>query len=225
MTLQGRGLLAIWNGIARGRDADFVEWHVREHMRERVGLPGFISGRRYTAIEAHPAYFNFYEVETPAVLLSPEYLARLNDPTPWTRDVVADFTDTARTVCRVAETTGCGIAGLAEVLWFDAPPAADAAPFVASLARQRGVVAAHLAVAEGAAGTQTAEHRLRGGPDREWSAVLIVEMVMQSARAALADGPLSPAALAAAGLGGLAGRGFYALDFALTRADVTSGAA
>ena len=55
MALRGKGALAIWNGIADGVDADFIEWHVKEHMPERVGLPGFLSGRRYTAIDGHPA--------------------------------------------------------------------------------------------------------------------------------------------------------------------------
>lgn len=54
----GQGVLAIWNGIAPEAEAEFVAWHVREHIPERVGLPGFLRGRRYVGdAEAHPRYF------------------------------------------------------------------------------------------------------------------------------------------------------------------------
>ena len=85
MALQGKGLLAIWNNIADGGDTEFLNWHIREHIPERVSISGFLRGRRYIAHEGHPKYFNFYETETPQILLSPAYRARLNAPTPWTR--------------------------------------------------------------------------------------------------------------------------------------------
>jgi len=64
MPLLGTGVLAIWNGLAPGYDAEFVEWHVKEHIPERVGVPGFLRARRYFAVDGAPAYFNFYETET-----------------------------------------------------------------------------------------------------------------------------------------------------------------
>ena len=36
MPLLGTGVLAIRNGLAPGYDAEFVEWHVKEHIPERV---------------------------------------------------------------------------------------------------------------------------------------------------------------------------------------------
>ena len=63
MALLGTGVLAIWNGIDPEAEADFVAWHVREHIPERVVLPGFRRGRRYVALDGEPAYFNFYETE------------------------------------------------------------------------------------------------------------------------------------------------------------------
>jgi hypothetical protein len=224
MALAGRGLLAIWNGIAPGQEAEFLAWHVAEHMPERVGLPGFLSGRRYTAIDGTPAYFNFYEVQTPAVLRGPEYLARLDAPTEWTRRVVAHFTDTARTICRLVASAGCGTGGLAEVLRFaDAPEDAAAAALVARLAATEGVVAAHAALAEGGAAPATAELRLRGKADAEWPAVLIVETASRAAAAALRAGPLAAEALRAAGWPEPAGRGLYGLDYALDRSDLGDG--
>ena len=54
MALIGQGVLAIWNGIKPEAEDDFVAWHVREHIPERVGLPGFVRGRRYVAGTALP---------------------------------------------------------------------------------------------------------------------------------------------------------------------------
>ena len=88
MALLGSGVLAIWNGIADTAEAEFVRWHVREHIPERVGLPGFLCGRRYAAVDGHPKYFNFYETVSTEVLNSRVYRDRLNNPTPWTRRVV-----------------------------------------------------------------------------------------------------------------------------------------
>jgi hypothetical protein len=49
MSILGQGFVAIWNGIAPEGREEFYEWHNREHMPERVGIPGFRRGRRYTA--------------------------------------------------------------------------------------------------------------------------------------------------------------------------------
>src|SRR5690606_28219746 len=85
MALLGSGVLAIWNGVEEGADQDFIEWHVLEHIPERVGIPGFLRGRRYIAVDGYPRYFNFYETENPDVLTSSPYRDRLNAPTDWTR--------------------------------------------------------------------------------------------------------------------------------------------
>jgi len=76
MGLLGKGVLAIWNGIAPEAEEDFVAWHVREHIPERLALPGFLRGRRYVALDGFPKYFNFYETTTADDLSSAAYRAR-----------------------------------------------------------------------------------------------------------------------------------------------------
>ncbi len=62
MALAGRALLAIWNGIAEEAEADFLAWHVREHIPERVAVPGFLRARRYVAPARRAALLHqFYE--------------------------------------------------------------------------------------------------------------------------------------------------------------------
>ena len=46
MPLLGSGVLAIWNGIDPEAEAEFVEWHVREHIPERVARKAIRGHRR-----------------------------------------------------------------------------------------------------------------------------------------------------------------------------------
>ena len=101
------GILAIWNNCAPGYEAEYEQWYQTEHLRERLSVPGFRRGRRYEAVDGEPAYFTYYEVETPAVLQSDCYAQRINNPTPMTERIMsAVFTDMSRTVCRRAFSLG-----------------------------------------------------------------------------------------------------------------------
>lgn len=100
MTLAPPGILAIFNNVAPDRKAQFEEWFQHEHLQERLGLPGFLLGRRYEALKGTPEYFNFYVTRSADVLSSSEYRMRLNNPTPMTRKVMTEiFKDMIRTVC------------------------------------------------------------------------------------------------------------------------------
>ena len=82
MPLLGEGVAAIWHNVAPEVQDDYNHWHCYEHVPERVGIKGFLRGRRYVAIEGEPEFFHFYETETVATLTSEAYLTRLNNPTP-----------------------------------------------------------------------------------------------------------------------------------------------
>ena len=84
MSLLGNGALMIWHDIATDGESDYNEWHSKEHMLERVAVPGFHRGHRGRAVSGSPQYINWYEVDDVDVLTSKAYLDRLNDPTPWT---------------------------------------------------------------------------------------------------------------------------------------------
>ncbi len=95
------GILAIFNNVAPGREAEFEAWFQHEHLAERIAVPGFLIGRRHEAIAGQPRYFNFYVTQSVEVLKSAAYLGRLDDPTPMTRMVMSEvFKDMIRTVCR-----------------------------------------------------------------------------------------------------------------------------
>lgn len=231
MALLGAGVLAIWNGMAPGADADFAAWHVREHMPERLGVPGFLRGRRYAAIDGEPPYFNFYETESPAILTSPAYVARLNDPSPWTRRVVAQFRDTSRTVCDVAASLGDGEGGVVETIRLGT--ASDAAAFERSvregvmlpLMEAPGITGVHLLRGrpEDSAGGTT-EKTLRGQPDAVADWILLVEAIGAEEARAARHGAGSTAALERAGAAPGCQRGIYRLQFGLnSKQDGTGG--
>ena len=111
MSLLGKGALVIWHDITADGEADYNEWHSKEHLLERVGVPGFRRGHRLQAVSGSPRYLNLYEVEDLATLTSQPYLDRLNDPTPWTQRALGHFRDNNRTLCRVAASIGNGVCG------------------------------------------------------------------------------------------------------------------
>jgi hypothetical protein len=99
VTITRPGILAIFNNVAPGREAEFEEWFQHEHLQERLGVPGFLLGRRHEAVAGEPRYFNFYVTRSVEVLSSADYRMRLNNPTSMTRKVMTEiFKDMIRTV-------------------------------------------------------------------------------------------------------------------------------
>jgi hypothetical protein len=121
MALLGQGVVAIWNDVAPEGLAEFYEWHHREHMPERVGIPGFLRGRRYITVRGAPEFFTLYEATGADVLAGPHYLERLNNPTPLTRHVIPKyFQNMVRGVCNVRFSVGVGEGGWLITLRFAA---------------------------------------------------------------------------------------------------------
>ncbi|MEQ3553822.1 hypothetical protein WIS52_25385 [Pseudonocardia nematodicida] len=98
--------IAIWNDIDTDFDDEFNEWHTREHMPERVSIPGFLRGRRYEAIDADIAYFTYYELAGPEVLTGGDYRAKLDAPTDWSLKATQRFRNNIRGVCDDLLVTG-----------------------------------------------------------------------------------------------------------------------
>ena len=80
----GKAALAMWWDMAPAMRAEFEDWHSHEHFPERLSLPGFLRASRWAGVDTD-GFFVMYELKAHEDLSSPEYLARLNDPTPWSR--------------------------------------------------------------------------------------------------------------------------------------------
>lgn len=214
--LAGEAVVAIWNGIApEGREA-FYAWHLREHIPERVGIPGFRRGRRYAAADAdtHPEFFTLYEADTMGVLQGADYANRLNAPTPWTRAATAHFRDTSRAIARVVASDGPGMGGALLTLRFAVADPGGAAGRLAAAVRDVAasaprVTGAHLCAGDDAAsraGTAESAGRADMQAPPSWFALV------EATDSAALDGILPDAALAAAGADGPVLRGRYRLE-------------
>jgi hypothetical protein len=175
-TLMGRGAVLIWNDIAdEGRDA-FYEWHDKEHVPERLAIPGFRRGRRFAKRSHSPEWFTMYEADDLSVVTSPDYLARLNAPTPATQRTLQYFRNTSRAVCRVVHSVGASTGGHVLAVRLNVPSEhADVlCDYVVREAFPRamsftGVIACHLFVAdEDASHIPTAESSTRALDVPSW---------------------------------------------------------
>src|SRR5688572_11961263 len=160
------GILAIWNDIEPEGYEHFERWYNREHLQERVGVPGFRFGRRYEAVSGGDRrFFAFYEVDSPDVLTSPAYMQRLENSTPWTQKVMPSFRGMVRTVCDLRRSAGDLAGSFAVVLRadraFTPTPAADA--LVDELAAQPSIARVQIwTAAASQTKADTAEMKIRG---------------------------------------------------------------
>jgi hypothetical protein len=175
---QNAGVLIIWHDVAAGSDAAITDWYNTEHHAERLGVEGFLEAHRYRLVSGEGRQFlSLYRTRTPAVLSSPAYRARVEAPTPRTRELMPHYRNMSRTVCRLALSRGYAEGGGVATLAGTAP-IADAAidDIFARLLQLRGVLRCRWMVAEPAAMPVlgSAEGALRGGADGSvaWAAVI-----------------------------------------------------
>src|SRR3546814_15058199 len=81
-----------------GDTADHDDWHSYEHMHERLSVPGFVRATRWVATAGAPRYMVIYEVTGTDMAIAPAYLARPNNPTPWTSAMMPRFRSEDRRV-------------------------------------------------------------------------------------------------------------------------------
>jgi hypothetical protein len=173
VSLRGKAAVAIWHDIAPEGLAQFYAWHGGEHMPERLGIPGFLRGRRYEAIDAKLGFFNLYETRDTSVLTGDDYRARLNAPTPWTLSTVKHFRKVARSLCNVAWSQGAAEGGLIATHVPDGDIAQD---ILVRLAQAPGIAGVHLLIAdEAASGEVNAEARARGVANEVPRRTILVE--------------------------------------------------
>ena len=219
MTLLGRGAVTIWNDIDPAGRETFYSWHEQEHMIERVGIPGFLRGRRYIAIDAEIEWFTLYETTTAAVMSGADYLARLNSPTEWTRRAVREFRNVTRGLTEVMAGRGKtdGACLLVAGIVADDNAAArlrtEAGGLIDALAEIPGICAAHMTEADRAASrVETAEKRERGTPSEVPDMVVMIE-ASRPEPLGMAKAKLDDTLAAIQGLQLLRPSGTYRLEF------------
>jgi hypothetical protein len=175
--LCGRAFLAMWWEVAPGFEREFDRWHTVEHMPERLGVPGFLRGRRYRHVRQDRGVFQIYEAAHLEIFRSPAYLARLNAPTEWSNRVQPGLTNLVRGACQTLISLGEGIGGSLLTMRCPAGDADTLTAAAPAVSRLHGVTAVHVARHQpDVAKTETAETRLRpAAPPPEFDFVLLVE--------------------------------------------------
>ncbi|MGE7468522.1 hypothetical protein ACQKLX_03710 [Bosea sp. NPDC003192] len=110
--LKGCGLLSLWNGVDPERRGEYDLWHTREHVPERLAIPGMLRARRYHRGEGPlPEFLTLYELENTGVLDSEPYRALLQNPTPWSRSMRPSFRGFFRVGHLIELSRGGGVGG------------------------------------------------------------------------------------------------------------------
>jgi hypothetical protein len=178
----GSGALIAWHDVEEGREAEYLDWHSHEHMKERLAIPGFLQGRRYSVVGSGPQCLILYTVRDPNVFTSQTYLEHLKHPSDWTEQVMPALRNMNRSLCRVAASSGFGAGCCLQTIRFSPEPGREAhlrgvlTSEAQALAHQQGLCAAHLPIADQERSrTPTRETALRVGQDAVADWVLVVE--------------------------------------------------
>lgn len=97
MTEPRRGLLLVMIEVDPEYEEEFNRWYDEEHLPERLRCKGFLSARRFVAVEGSPKYLAFYDLESPEVLNDEAY-KRIEPPSAWTKKVSTHFLSSLRNV-------------------------------------------------------------------------------------------------------------------------------
>lgn len=148
LDMSGGAVLALWNGVEAARTREYNAWHTREHVPERISVPGMIGARRYVKSSGPlPDYLTLYTMNDTGVLKSEVYRSLLENPTDWSRAMRPSFRGFMRLCCRRLLTIGGGLGGSLAALVVD-----DAADLrspalrqdLENLLEERGLLAAHV---------------------------------------------------------------------------------
>jgi hypothetical protein len=219
MALLSDAVMILFCDVASGAQ-EHDDWHTWEHMHERLSIPGFLRGTRWTRRAGEPRYLIVYELADVAMARSPDYLERLNHPTPWTSATMARLRGMSRGFCRVVASAGYGLGRTATSIRLhtgDEAAGAWLAGEIARLASWRGMASAHLFVnAESA--PMTREQSIRGrDAGMEW--MVLATAYDGDALHHACDQHLDTSVLARHGLTAT-DRGTYELNFTATATEV-----
>jgi hypothetical protein len=121
-----RGLLLTLTEPPLAMEEEFNAWYDEEHLPERLAIPGFRSARRWVS---DGSYLATYELDSLGVLQSAAYLARYQNPTPWSKRCLAKCVTFKRWACEQIDPGGA-----------DPHPAAAGLVFTLDTAKLAGVL-------------------------------------------------------------------------------------
>lgn len=228
MSLLGKAAVAMWWSVRPERRAEFGDWHSHEHFPERMSIPGFRRGSRWTSATDAEGFFVLYELEQYDILTSKGYLDRLNAPTPWSTKMMPHHLGMVRSQCRVAASFGGGVATSLATIRIspqagrEAELQAQLSETLGALAQKPGLTGAHLLLTDTPRmSSPTTEQQIRGKDGAADWIMLLSGYDADEVERALAE-QLAPSALHAAGARDNLTIGRYRLAFTMTPQDVAA---
>lgn len=102
--------LFVWTDVDPAYEFDFNRWYDREHMEERIAIPGFIWGRRLRLTAgAGPRYLALYRTRDLGVFTSEAYQEAFKNQTDWSNRNFTRMRNPRRRVMRVPLEVGVGV--------------------------------------------------------------------------------------------------------------------
>jgi hypothetical protein len=222
MPIAGKGMLLTSMDIAASDEVDFNRWYDREHLEERVAIPGFIEARRYVAESASPKYLCLYSTQTIDVLDSAAYRDRLANPTEWSTTTMANFRNMIRCAAHITISKGSGRGAVLGLIRLRPQPGQDAALRDALHIELDpddldGIISMHLLEGDAALSGPTAELPATA-PGADWFVLIDgtdahAIATLMTTRFAAIDGPLAQQLSV----------GLYRLMWDLSKADIVQG--
>lgn len=110
------GYLFVWTNVDPAHEDDFNKWYDREHVEERIAIPGFTSGIRYIAGGDARRYLGLYRTRSLEAFQSAAYRQAFAHQTDWSVANLGRMRDCMRRVCSVEAETGVGTGAVLAVL-------------------------------------------------------------------------------------------------------------
>ncbi len=110
------GILFVWTDVDPNHEQDFNQWYDREHVKERVALPGFISGIRYQSVYGPRRYLGLYRTTSLDAFKTPAYFQAFRHQTPWSVSNLGRMHNPMRRVCSIGPESGAGTGSWLAVL-------------------------------------------------------------------------------------------------------------
>jgi hypothetical protein len=181
------GILVIRSDIAPEIEADYLAWLTREHTLERVGVAGFVSARIFRCCRCDVRrYMILYDLDSPSVVDSDAYLARLNNPTPWSARMMPHLGAFMRGGGAVVATAGAGNGSALLPLVLDDDALGDGPAVVNELAGRDGIVAVRLVEADAERTTAPSRERTLRSADASFERLLLIESLSPESAVAAA---------------------------------------
>jgi|SRR5581483_377229 len=175
-------MLAIWSDIGREHETDYLHWLTREHTLERVSTPGFLGVRVFRAMrEDVSRYFICYALESAGVVDSAPYVAKLNNPTPWSQRIMPLLRNFRRGGGPVRSRAGLGQAGFIAPLILDRACPPDVGELAAGLVQSDWITAVSILEIDRARTSVATREKSMRRQDELFAGLILVEGLSESA--------------------------------------------